>query len=84
MIILFDSIFGHNRIVYFILVEWIKKIAKSVETVREGFGCAFPMPAIPTRHEVTCKPKGENICFFKTSRYTKTICKLQISHQSRG
>ena len=54
MIILFDSIIGHGKKMVLLLTEWIKEITKSSEAVHEGIGCAFPMPAIPTRHEVSC------------------------------
>lgn len=45
-------------IIVFHLVEWICEITKSSEAVRE-VDCrdrlAFAVPAIPTRHEITCR-----------------------------
>lgn len=60
MIIVYDSIFGHGKMIVFQLIEWIATNTKG------GVAClikaywnarysnAFPVSAIPTRHEVTC------------------------------
>ena len=56
MIILFDSIFGHGRMIVFHLIEWITTDTKPLTKVSEGWKnrSTFSVPAILTRHEVTC------------------------------
>ncbi len=64
MIILFDPIFGHGKMIVFHFVEWIGRNKVTSKKIYRRFECAFPMPAIPTRHEVTCKPKCNKRSFF--------------------
>lgn len=73
MVILFDPIFGHGKMIVFPIVEWIQRAETAISRIREKIDRAFPMPAIPTRHEVTRKPKGNNYSFFQD---------LKIKHQS--
>ena len=52
MTILFDSIFGHGRMIIFKLVEWVGIKKEQLKKTHEGYACAFPMPAVSTRHDV--------------------------------
>ncbi len=65
MITLYDSLFGIRRMIIIHLIEWVKTIIKPDKAISEGFSCTFPMPAIPTRHEVTRKPETANHMFFQ-------------------
>ena len=63
MIILYDCIFGMKKMIIFQLIEWIAtnkerlKAAKRIERYRH----AFPVPAIPTRHDITCLSAARKI-----------------------
>ena len=59
MIILYSIILGCVNMIVFQLTERIALVSKSSEAVYEGLPSnmlAFSYLAIPTRHEVTCKP----------------------------
>lgn len=54
-------------IIVFHLTEWMRLAEKSLKKVLIGYGLdmlAFSFLAIPTRHEITCKPMFGDIFYY--------------------
>ena len=65
MTILFNCIFGYEKMIIFYAVEWIKQRI-DLPVMVFGFGrdrANFPVMAIRTRHEVTCTSYKKNHVF---------------------